>query len=112
MTCRLIFSLTVQRLKPSHSYHVQHTAFSFLPTGNHFNVLPDGRNEISMTKISVIVLSLAQIFSDEANQRFQMALWFGIAGAHSGSKHAVRHTSTAVPETALVLSSNKFLGQD
>jgi hypothetical protein len=55
-----------------------------------------------MTKISLVVLSLAQIFSDEANQRLKTALWFGIAAAHIGSTHAVHRTSTVVPETDLV----------
>jgi hypothetical protein len=65
-----------------------------------------------MTQISLIVPSLAQLFSDEAKQRLQIARWFGIAAAYNDSAHAVRHTSAVVPETALVLSSNMSLGQD
>ena len=57
---------------------------------------------MSMTKISLMVLSLAQILSDEANHRPYIALWFGIAAAYSGSTYAVCHTSAVVPETALV----------
>ena len=65
-----------------------------------------------MTKISLIVLSPAQIFSDEANQRPHTALWFSIAAAYRGCTHAVHHNSMVVPESALVLSFNMSLGQD
>jgi len=96
VTCRLIFSLSVQRPNPSHSYHAQHTAFSLITTCSHFNILPVGPcgNKISTNKISLVVHTLAQIFSDEANQRLQIALCFGIATEHSGSIQEAHHTST------------------